>query len=88
MDNTLKFTNPGNPIKVRAYENSNWINIEVADTGPGIPDDELPHVWGELYRGISARSVPSSGLGLALIRAVAELQDGATLSAAEKAKVR
>ena len=56
LDNGLKFTNPGNTIEVRAYENSNWINIEVADTGPGIPDDELPHVWEELLRGKSARS--------------------------------
>jgi signal transduction histidine kinase len=74
--NALKFTNPGNTIEVRAYENSNWINIEVADTGPGIPDDELPHIWEELYRGKIARSIPGSGLGLALVRAVAELHNG------------
>ncbi|MCK4726644.1 MAG: sensor histidine kinase, partial [Anaerolineales bacterium] len=58
LDNAQKSTDPGNTIEVRAYENSNWINIEVADTGPGIPDDELPHVWEELYPGKSARSVP------------------------------
>ena len=76
LDNAQKSTDPGNTIEVRAYENSNWINIEVADTGPGIPDDELPHVWEELYPGKSARSVPGSGLGLALVRAVAELHNG------------
>ena len=39
--------------------------IEVADTGPGIPEDELECVWEELYRGKGARGVPGSGLGLA-----------------------
>jgi two-component system OmpR family sensor kinase len=76
LDNALKFTNPGDSIEVRAFENSNWINIEVADTGPGIPDEELPHVWEELYRGKSARSIPGSGLGLALVRAVVDLHNG------------
>jgi nitrogen-specific signal transduction histidine kinase len=44
----------------------------VADTGPGIPEEEQPHVWEELYRGEAGRGVPGSGLGLALVRAVAD----------------
>jgi two-component system OmpR family sensor kinase len=50
--------------------------IEVADTGPGIPEDEIPRVWEELYRGREARGVPGSGLGLALVRAVIERHGG------------
>ena len=50
--------------------------IEVANTGPGIPKDELPRVWEELYRGREARDVPGSGLGLALVRAIVERHSG------------
>ncbi len=43
---------------------------EVADTGPGVCDEDLLHLGEELYRGIAARGVEGSGLGLALVRAI------------------
>jgi two-component system OmpR family sensor kinase len=76
LDNALKFTHPGDTVEVRAFEDGNVVVIEVADTGPGIPKDEIPRVWEELYRGREARGVPGSGLGLALVRAVAERHGG------------
>lgn len=76
VDNALKYTLPGNTIEVRAFEDGSHVVIEVADTGPGIPENELPHVWEELSRGYSARGVPGSGLGLALVRTVAERHGG------------
>jgi signal transduction histidine kinase len=50
--------------------------VEVADTGLGVPPDELPHVFEELYRGQEARGVKGSGLGLALVKAVVERHGG------------
>ena len=50
--------------------------VEVADTGPGIPEEELPYVWQELYRGQGARGVQGSGLGLALVRAISDRHGG------------
>ena len=50
--------------------------VEVADTGPGIGPDDLGHIWEELYRSPDARTVPGSGLGLALVRAVVERHGG------------
>jgi len=70
LDNALKFGRPGDTVEVRAYEDGATVAIEVADTGPGMPEDEQPHVWEELYRGQGARGVPGTGLGLALVRAV------------------
>jgi two-component system OmpR family sensor kinase len=52
------------------------VAIEVADTGPGIPQEELPRAWEELYRGQGAQGVPGSGLGLALVRAIVERHGG------------
>jgi two-component system OmpR family sensor kinase len=74
--NALKFTEPGDRIEVRALEDGAAVVVEVADTGPGIPEDEIPHVWEELYRGHGARGVPGSGLGLALVRAITERHAG------------
>jgi two-component system OmpR family sensor kinase len=76
LDNALKFTHPGDTVEVRAFDDGNTVVIEVADTGPGIPEDEIPRVWEELYRGREARGVPGSGLGLALVRAVIERHGG------------
>jgi two-component system OmpR family sensor kinase len=70
LQNALKFTSPDDTIEIRAVEDGSSVVIEVADTGPGIPEEDVPHVWEELYRSDSARGVPGSGLGLALVRAI------------------
>jgi two-component system OmpR family sensor kinase len=70
LTNAVKFTRPGDTIELRAFEEDQFVVIEVADTGPGIPDAEAPHVWEELYRGVEARGIPGSGLGLALVKAI------------------
>jgi two-component system OmpR family sensor kinase len=76
LDNALKFTRPGDTVEVRAFEDGNSVTVEIADTGPGIPAEELPRVWEELYRGQRARGLPGSGLGLALVRAIVEKHGG------------
>ncbi len=76
VDNAVKFSQPGDNIEVRAFEDNTQVVVEVADTGPGIPAEELPHIWEELYRGESARGIQGSGLGLALVRAVVERHRG------------
>lgn len=76
LDNAIKFTHPGDTIEMRAFEDSSNIVIEVADTGPGIPEDEIPYVWEELYRGEGARGTQGSGLGLALVKAIVSRHEG------------
>ena len=76
LDNALKFSRRGDTVELRAFEDGAEIVIEVADTGTGIPEEEQPHVWEELYRGEAGRGIPGSGLGLALVRAIAERHNG------------
>lgn len=76
LGNAVKFTQPNQAIQVRAFEDTNHIVVEVADEGPGIPPEELPHIMEELYRGKNARGLPGSGLGLALVRAIVERHGG------------
>lgn len=76
LENAIKFTEPGETVEIRAREDGHFVVVEVADTGPGIEAEELPHVWEELYRGKGGRGIPGSGLGLALVKAVAERHGG------------
>jgi two-component system OmpR family sensor kinase len=76
VGNALKFTQPNDTVEVRAFEDGAAVVVEVADTGPGIPEDEVDRVWEELYRGQGARGIPGSGLGLALVRAIVERHGG------------
>lgn len=74
--NAAKFSGPEDRIELRANEAGSLVIIEVADTGSGIPEDEIDHVWDELVRGKDARSVPGSGLGLSLVRVIVARHGG------------
>jgi two-component system OmpR family sensor kinase len=76
LSNALKFSQPGDAVEVRAFEDDASVVVEIADTGPGIPKEEVPHVWQELYRGNNARGIPGSGLGLPLVRAIVNRHGG------------
>jgi two-component system sensor histidine kinase MprB len=72
LDNAVKWGPPGAPIEVavRAGE------VTVRDHGPGIAQDDLPHVFDRFYRATAARGTPGSGLGLAIVRQVADTHGG------------
>jgi signal transduction histidine kinase len=77
VDNAIKFTEKGGvDVRVGADEGRAW--VEVSDSGPGIPPEELPHVFDRFYRADKARSrtVPGTGLGLAIVRSIARVHSG------------
>lgn len=76
IDNSLKFTRPGDSVEVRASDMGDTVLIEVADTGPGIPETEIHHVSEDLYRGLGASGVPGSGLALGLVRTIVDRHNG------------
>ena len=73
VDNALKFTPRGGCVTLRGVSGAGGIGIEVVDTGPGIPPDEQDAVLRRFYRAEASRHTPGSGLGLALVAAVARL---------------
>jgi heavy metal sensor kinase len=77
VDNAIKFTSVGS-VSVRVGEDENTAWIDVTDTGPGVPDEELAHIFERFYRTDKARSrdVPGTGLGLAIVRSVARVHGG------------
>jgi len=76
VENALKFSGPGKEVEVRAHEEGRSILVEVADSGSGIPAEDLPHLCEELYRGANARGIEGSGLGLALTARIVDLHGG------------
>jgi len=76
LDNALKYSSEEGQVQVRATDDGNTAEIEVADTGSGIPEDEMPHIFEELYRGRQAKRVEGSGLGLALVQRIIRLHAG------------
>lgn len=76
LDNALKFTDEEGQVQVRATDDESMALIEVADTGLGIPEEEMPNIFEELYRGRQAKRVEGSGLGLALVQRIIKLHGG------------
>jgi signal transduction histidine kinase len=69
IDNAVKFTPPGGRITVTVAIANDEAQVVIEDTGPGIPEADLPRVFERFYRGEASRSSPGSGLGLSLVAA-------------------
>lgn len=77
IGNAIKFSPPGGTVRVRAGVTGRQAVVEVSDQGPGIPPDEIEHIFERFYRGKEAnRSGSGSGLGLAIARAIMEAHGG------------
>ena len=78
LDNAVKYTPAGGRVSLRAYSDDGHAVVETADSGIGIAESDLPHIFDRFYRTDQARSreVPGSGLGLAIARWIADGHKG------------
>jgi signal transduction histidine kinase len=75
--NAVKFTPAHGSIDVRLERDETGLRIRVRDTGPGIPPEELPHIFERFYRGPStATTVGGSGLGLPIVESIMQAHGG------------
>jgi heavy metal sensor kinase len=74
LDNAIKYTAPGGRVSIRVTHNAGQVIIAVADTGVGIPVDQLTFVFDRFWRAdkVRSRDAGGTGLGLAIAREIAE----------------
>ena len=72
LDNAVKWSPPDGTVTVTLRSGT----LYVADEGPGISEDDLPHVFERFYRSTESRTMPGSGLGLSIVRRIAERHGG------------
>ncbi|MEU6062316.1 HAMP domain-containing sensor histidine kinase [Streptomyces sp. NPDC047097] len=72
LDNAVKFSPPHGTVEVALARGE----LTVRDHGPGIPPEELPHVFERFWRSPSARSLPGSGLGLSIVARTVQRSGG------------
>ena len=77
LDNAAKWSPPDGVVTVALSGGA----LLVADQGTGIADEDLPHVFDRFYRSPDSRTMPGSGLGLSIVRQVAERHGGSVVAA-------
>jgi signal transduction histidine kinase len=76
LDNAVKYSPEGGRVTMRIVEEDGSVGVEVADTGIGIPEDQIPHLFERFYRAEEARSTEGLGLGLSIARQIVEDHKG------------
>jgi len=76
IENALRYTPEGGEITVALIPETDRITVQVTDTGCGIPQEELPHIFDRFYRVEKHERSDGAGLGLAIAKRILELHGG------------
>ena len=76
LDNALKFTPTGGEVTVSLVREDDFAHLTIRDTGIGIPEEDLPHLFGRFHRGRNTADFPGNGLGLAIVQAIVAGMNG------------
>lgn len=77
IENAIRHTPPGTTIEVILQSSPGGIRLAVIDDGPGVSDDARNRLFDSFYRPETSRTTPGSGLGLSLVKAIANLHSAA-----------
>ena len=77
LNNAVKYNRPNGHVWLRAGVQGTNLNITIQDTGVGIPEDQIPHLFTRFFRARNVeRSIPGTGLGLSIAHRIVELHSG------------
>jgi signal transduction histidine kinase len=86
LTNAIHYNRDEGQVRVDVRAQNGTVTVGIADTGEGIPSDELPNLFKRFYRADRSRSDGRSGLGLAISKAIVEAHGGTIAVASEEAK--
>ena len=76
FDNAVKFTPEGGSIRVTLGRKDGLIVATVTDSGCGIPEEAIPHIFEKFYQADTSHATKGNGLGLSLVKKIVELCEG------------
>ncbi len=76
LNNAIKFSPAGSTVTFRAWYEPETLYFEVEDEGPGIPPEDLPHIFEDFFRGDYAGETPGAGLGLSIAKKIMDAHNG------------
>ena len=76
LTNAHLYTPEGGRIRIGAEADRAWVQIAVEDSGVGMSEDELTHVFERFYRAGDGHGAPGTGLGLSIVKSLVDMQDG------------
>ena len=76
LDNALKYAPAEGSLEIACYCGDGWLCIEVADSGPGVPEPELARIFDKFYRTPVPEGVGGTGLGLSICKGIVEAHGG------------
>ena len=76
VDNALRFTPDDGDVDITAKTAGDMVQVTVADSGPGIPAEHLPHLFERFYKVDRSRREGGAGLGLAIVRHIVQAHGG------------
>ncbi len=74
--NAINYSPTGSTITVSMHEDRKNLHIEISDNGPGIKEEQLPHIFTAFYRADSSANISGTGLGLAITKHITEQHEG------------
>ena len=86
ISNAIKFTEPGGKIMLRQRTGEGSVTVEISDTGCGMSEETLHHIFDKFYQGDTSHSTEGNGLGLALALRILQLMDASISAESEQGK--